>query len=107
MEQVFKALAHPSRRAVLDSLFQRDGQTLNALCACAGFTRQAMSKHLAVLEAAGLVVTDWRGRDKLHYLNAVPIQEISERWLDKYAARRAGAVTDLKNKLERDNADNA
>lgn len=105
MEQVFKALAHPSRRAVLDSLFQQDGQTLNALCACAGFTRQAMSKHLAILEEAGLVVSDWHGRDKLHYLNVVPIQELSERWLDKYAARRASAVTDLKKKLERNHAD--
>lgn len=102
MDRVFKALAHPSRRAVLDRLYRRDGQTLNELCEGAGFSRQALSKHLALLEESGLVVTVWSGRDKLHYLNAVPIQEISARWLDKYARRRAAAIVELKQRLEQE-----
>lgn len=100
MEQVFRALADHSRRALLDQLFEADGQTLRQLCAGAPVSRQAVSKHLGLLEEAGLIVTHWQGREKLHYLNAIPIQEISERWLSKYARRRAGAVTALKRALE-------
>jgi len=100
MDAVFKALADPSRRQLLDRLHARNGQTLGELCERLAMTRQAVSKHLAVLEAANLVVAVRRGREKLHYLNPVPIHEIAERWIDKYEHRRLQALSDLKKKLE-------
>ncbi|MET7397909.1 metalloregulator ArsR/SmtB family transcription factor [Dactylosporangium sp. NPDC005572] len=100
MDDVFKALADPSRRELLDRLNARGGQTLNELCAGLGMARQSVSKHLAVLEAAELVTTSWRGREKLHYLNAAPIWAITERWIDQYHRGRAGALADLKRALE-------
>jgi len=100
MESVFKALAHRSRRELLDNLFERDGQTLGELCQGAGFTRQAVSKHLRILTDNGLIVTHWEGREKLHYLNPAPIQEISERWIRKFSRRRLTAVSALKEALE-------
>lgn len=100
MENIFKALAHRSRRALLDSLFERDGQTLGELCHGAGYTRQAVSKHLRILTDSGLIVTHWEGREKFHYLNPAPIQEISERWIRKFSRRRLTAVSALKEALE-------
>jgi DNA-binding transcriptional ArsR family regulator len=100
LEKVFKALADRHRRKMLDSLHAINGQTLGALCQSADMTRQAVAKHLAILEEANLVATIWRGREKLHYLNPVPIQEIHERWIHKYERRRVGALRDLKNVLE-------
>ena len=100
MEAVFKALADSSRRQLLDRLHARNGQTLGELCHGLLFTRQAVSKHLAVLEAANLVVTLKRGREKYHYLNPVPIHEIAQRWIDKYQGPRLRALADLKQNLE-------
>lgn len=100
MDEVFKALADPSRRRLLDSLNRRNGQTLRELCAGLSMTRQAVSKHLAVLEAANLVTTMRRGREKLHHLNAVPINEIADRWIGAYDRERSRALSDLKNALE-------
>jgi DNA-binding transcriptional ArsR family regulator len=100
MDDVFKALADPSRRRLLDSLNARSGQTLRELCAGLDMARQSVSKHLAVLEAANLVTTLWRGREKFHYLNAAPINEISERWIDQYDQHRVHALSDLKRALE-------
>jgi len=100
MDEVFKALADPSRRRLLDSLNARNGQTLRELCAGLDMARQSVSKHLDVLAAAELVTTTWRGREKLHYLNAAPIHAISERWIDQYHRGRATALADLKTALE-------
>ncbi|MBF8186780.1 metalloregulator ArsR/SmtB family transcription factor [Nonomuraea sp. K274] len=100
MDEVFKALADPSRRRLLDSLNARNGQTLRELCAGLDMARQSVSKHLAVLEAADLVTTVRRGREKLHYLNAAPINAIAERWINQYDRRRAAALADLKTALE-------
>jgi uncharacterized protein YndB with AHSA1/START domain/DNA-binding transcriptional ArsR family regulator len=100
MDEVFRALADPSRRRLLDSLNARNGQSLWELCAGLEMTRQSVSKHLAVLETANLVTTMWRGREKLHYLNAVPINAIAERWINQYDRQRAGALADLKIALE-------
>jgi uncharacterized protein YndB with AHSA1/START domain/DNA-binding transcriptional ArsR family regulator len=100
MDEVFKALADPSRRRLLDSLNARNGQTLSELCSGLDMARQSVSKHLAVLEAADLVTTVWRGREKLHYLNAAPINAIAERWINQYDRRRANALADLKTALE-------
>jgi uncharacterized protein YndB with AHSA1/START domain len=97
---VFRALADPTRRALLDALFERDGQTLVALTAPHDMTRIAVSKHLRLLEEAGLVVSRRRGREKLHYLNAVPIRLIHDRWVSKYAARWAAGLAGLKSELE-------
>jgi DNA-binding transcriptional ArsR family regulator/uncharacterized protein YndB with AHSA1/START domain len=102
MDAVFKALADPTRRDLLDSLNARNGQTLRELCAESGLTRQAVTKHLAVLEAAELVTTVRRGREKLHYLNAAPIAEIAERWINRYDRERVRALADLKTALEDD-----
>ncbi len=88
MDAVFKALADASRRELLDRLRADNGQTLNELCARLDMTRQAVSKHLAILEDANLVATVWRGREKLHYLNPVPIHEIGERWIGKFERSR-------------------
>ena len=100
MDAVFKALADASRRQLLDSLGRRGGQSLRELCADLDMTRQAVSKHLAVLEDAGLVATVRRGREKLHYLNPVPIHEIYERWISKYEQGRLRAISNLKAALE-------
>lgn len=100
MDEVFKALADASRRRLLDSLNARNGQTLRELCAGLEMARQSVSKHLAVLESAQLVTTTWRGREKLHYLNAVPINAIAERWIRRYDRARVHALADLKRALE-------
>ncbi|HET6948838.1 MAG TPA: metalloregulator ArsR/SmtB family transcription factor [Acidimicrobiales bacterium] len=100
MDEVFRALADPSRRRLLDALNTRNGQSLRELCAGLDMARQSVSKHLAVLEAAMLVTTARRGREKLHYLNAAPINDIAERWIDRYDRRRAHALADLKRALE-------
>src|SRR5262245_12598401 len=100
MDEVFRALADPSRRRLLDSLNARNGQTLRELCAGLDMARQSVSKHLAVLEAANLVTTVRRGREKLHYLNAAPINEIGERWITRYEHDRVRALADLKRALE-------
>lgn len=97
---VFKALADPTRRYLLDRLFVRDGRTLTELESELEMTRFGVMKHLRVLEAAGLVVTRRKGREKLHYLNPVPIRLIHDRWIDKYTERRVSALTDLKRELE-------
>src|SRR6476646_3964350 len=99
-DEVFRALADPSRRRLLDSLNSRNGQTLRELCAGLEMARQSVSKHLAVLEAANLVTTVRRGREKLHYLNAAPINEIAERWITRYERDRVHALADLKRALE-------
>ena len=100
MDAVFRALADPVRRQLLDSLHAHDGQTLNALCAGHDMTRQAVTKHLSILEEANLVVTLKHGREKLHYLNAVPIHEIAQRWIGKYQRPHLEALDDLKRNLE-------
>jgi uncharacterized protein YndB with AHSA1/START domain/DNA-binding transcriptional ArsR family regulator len=100
MDGVFRALADPGRRRLLDSLNARNGQTLRELCADMDMARQSVSKHLAVLEAANLVATVWRGREKFHYLNPAPINDISERWINRYEQRRVHALADLKQALE-------
>jgi DNA-binding transcriptional ArsR family regulator len=101
MDKVFKALADPSRRQLLDRLFADNGQTLGQLCAHLDMTRQAVTKHLALLEDANLVATIWRGREKLHYLNPTPLHEIYERWIGKYERHRLQALSDLKKGLEK------
>jgi len=100
MDAVFRALADPLRRQLLDELRQRNGQTLNELCEGRKMTRQAVTKHLAILEAANLVVTERRGREKLHRLNPVPIHDIADRWIGKFERGRLAALADLKRKLE-------
>jgi uncharacterized protein YndB with AHSA1/START domain/DNA-binding transcriptional ArsR family regulator len=100
MDEVFKALADANRRRLLDRLNERNGQTLRELCAGLAMARQSVSKHLAVLEAANLVSTKRRGREKLHFLNAVPIIAIAERWMNRYDRVRANALADLKHALE-------
>ena len=102
---VFKALADPSRRVLLDRLNERNGQTLSELCSQLDMARQSVSKHLAVLEAANLVTTIRRGREKLHFLNAAPINEISERWISRYERERVRALGDLKRALEDNTVD--
>ena len=103
MDAVFKALADPVRRQMLDSLRQRNGQTLSELCGKKDMSRQAVTKHLAILEAANLVATQKRGREKLHYLNPVPIHDIADRWIGKYERTRLRALADLKAMLEEKN----
>src|SRR5690242_2356009 len=100
MDDAFRALADPGRRRLLDSLNTRNGQTLRELCSELDMARQSVSKHLAVLEAANLVTTVRRGREKLHYLNAAPINEIAERWITHYEQDRVHALADLKRALE-------
>jgi DNA-binding transcriptional ArsR family regulator len=100
LDRVFKALADVSRRQLLDRLRAESGQTLGQLCANLAMTRQAVTKHLAILEEANLVVTMKRGREKLHYLNPIPIQEIADRWISKFERGRLRALTDLKEELE-------
>jgi len=98
---LFKALADPSRRKLLDLLHAHDGRTLNALCEYVDMTRQGVTQHLDVLEAAKLVVTMRRGREKLHYLNPVPLQQIYERWIAKFEKPRLTALSNLKRRLEK------
>jgi uncharacterized protein YndB with AHSA1/START domain/DNA-binding transcriptional ArsR family regulator len=100
VDEVFRALADASRRRLLDSLNARNGQSLRELCAGLDMARQSVSKHLAILEAANLVTTVWRGREKLHYLNAAPISGIAERWINRYDQQRVHALSDLKRALE-------
>ena len=100
MDEVFKALADASRRELLDRLRADNGQTLGELCARLAMTRQAVSKHLALLEEANLVAVVWRGREKLHYLNPVPIHDIADRWIGKFERSRLQALSELKKGLE-------
>ena len=101
-DRVFKALADPTRRTLLDRLFERDGRTLTELESELSMTRFGVMKHLRVLEDAGLVTTRRSGREKLHFLNPVPIRLIHDRWIDKYTERHVSALVELKNELEKD-----
>lgn len=101
---LFKGLADPSRRKLLDLLHAHDGRTLSDLCEHLDMTRQGVTQHLGVLEAANLVVTAWRGREKLHFLNPVPLQAIYERWIAKFDKPRLQALGALKRRLEKDRA---
>ncbi|XRG77110.1 helix-turn-helix domain-containing protein [Rossellomorea sp. GAMAL-10_SWC] len=101
IDKVFKALADSSRRKLLDELFMNNGQTLIELCQHLEMSRQAVTKHLVILEEANLVVVEWLGRNKFHYLNPVPISEISKRWINKYEHNRLDTLSELK-KLEED-----
>src|SRR5438067_2876074 len=100
MDKVFKALADQSRRALLDQLHRQNGQTLRELCQHLNMTRQAVTKHLGLLERADLVVPIWRGREKLHYFNPAPLRQISEQWLNKYGQSVLRALHDLQKGLE-------
>lgn len=100
-DAVFKALADPSRRKLLDRLNDNNGQTLGELSKHLDMTRQAVTQHLSILEAAHLVATQWQGREKLHFLNPVPLQEIYDRWICKFERSRVRALHDLKRRLER------
>ena len=100
VDEVFKALADPTRRALLDQLHRNNGQALSELCQHLDMTRQAVTKHLAVLADANLVIPLWRGRYKLHYLNPVPLQQICERWIDKYEIGCLRALSDLRTSLQ-------
>jgi len=100
-DRIFKALADPTRRLLLDRLYKRDGQTLSELESPVQMTRFGVMKHLRQLESVGLVVTSRSGREKLHYLNPVPIRLVLDRWIDKYTERRVSALADLKSTLEK------
>lgn len=102
LDAAFRALADSSRRALLDRLYEQNGQTLAQLCDGLDMSRQAVTKHLVILEQANLVVVQWQGREKLHYLNPVPIHEIAGRWIRKYERGRLRALADLKKQLEGD-----
>jgi DNA-binding transcriptional ArsR family regulator len=101
-DAVFRALADPSRRQLLDRLYARNGQTLVELCQGLDMTRQAVAKHLALLEEANLVSSQRQGREKLHFINPVPINDIAERWISKFDLPRLAALSDLKRRLEGD-----
>src|SRR6185295_5035789 len=103
MDAVFRALADKTRRRLLDRLRAKNGQTMSELCRNAGMTRQAVAKHLGILEGANLVATQWQGREKLHYLNPVPINGIAERWVAKYEQAHLTALSALKRAMEREN----
>lgn len=103
LSPVFKALADPNRRKLLDALYDENGQTLGELCRHLDVTRQGATQHLAILEEANLIATAWHGRRKLHYLNPVPIIAIVERWIHKFEHTRLETLHDLKKKLEADN----
>ena len=105
VDKVFKALADPGRRRLLDLLHRENGQTLTALCEHMDMTRQAVTQHLQQLEEANLVAIVWQGREKLHYLNPVPLHEIHARWIEKFERSRLGALGDLKKRLEGDDDD--
>jgi DNA-binding transcriptional ArsR family regulator len=100
MDAVFKALADPTRRELLDRLFEKNGQALGELCDRLAMSRQAVAKHLKILEEANLVAVIWTGREKLHYLNPVPIHEIAQRWLGKFEQGRLRMLSELKQRLE-------
>ena len=102
MDAVFRALADGSRRRLLDRLYAKNGQTLGDFCAGLQMTRQAVTKHLRILEEANLIAIEWRGREKLHYLNAVPIHQLAERWIGKFERDRLRALNDLKTRLEKE-----
>ena len=102
MDAVFRALADASRRQLLDRLHNKNGQTLGELCEGLAMSRQAVTKHLAILEEANLVATKRQGREKLHFINPVPINDIAERWIVKFERGRLAALSDLKRKLERE-----
>jgi DNA-binding transcriptional ArsR family regulator len=102
MDTVFRALADASRRQLLDRLHNENGQTLSELCEGLAMSRQAVTKHLAILEEANLVATKRQGREKLHFINPVPINDIAERWIGKFERGRLTALSDLKRKLERE-----
>lgn len=104
-DDVFKALADPSRRRLLDRLHATDGQSLGDLCAGLTMTRQAVAKHLAILEAANLVVSKRKGREKLHFINPIPIHDIAERWISKFDQPRLSALSALKRSLEGESHD--
>jgi DNA-binding transcriptional ArsR family regulator len=101
-DRVFRALADPSRRRLLDRLHRKNGQTLGELCRGLDMTRQAVAKHLAILEEANLVASKREGREKLHFINPVPINQIAERWIRKFEERRLSALSALKKHLEGD-----
>ena len=103
VDLLFKALADPNRRKLLDVLRAHDGSNLNELCAHLEMTRQGVTQHLGILEAANLVAVAWRGREKLHFLNPVPLQEIYERWIANFEKTRLRALGDLKTRLENAN----
>jgi DNA-binding transcriptional ArsR family regulator len=103
MDPLFKALADPNRRRLLDLLYAHDGRTLSDLCAHLDMTRQGVTQHLAVLEAVNLVASARRGREKLHFLNPVPLQDIYERWIAKFEKPRLKALARLKQRMEKDN----
>jgi DNA-binding transcriptional ArsR family regulator len=103
MDAVFKALADESRRQLLDRLHKKNGQTLGELCEGIAMSRQAVTKHLAILEEANLVATQKRGREKLHFINPVPINDIAERWIGKFEQNHLAALSALKQSLEEDN----
>jgi DNA-binding transcriptional ArsR family regulator len=107
IDKVFKALADPGRRRLLDQLHVENGQTLSALCSHMDMTRQAVTQHLQLLEEANLVAIVWQGREKLHYLNPVPLHEIYERWIGKFERSRLGVLHKLKKKLEGDDDEKA
>src|ERR1700761_5131179 len=100
MDAVFKALADKSRRQLLDRLHNKNGQILGELCEGLAMSRQAVTKHLAILEEANLVAVQWRGREKLHFINPVPINDIAERWIGKFDRARLSALSALKQRLE-------
>jgi DNA-binding transcriptional ArsR family regulator len=99
-DKVFKALADPTRRQLLDLLYEQNGQTLGQLCDHLDMARQSVTQHLGLLEAANLVSTVWRGREKLHFINPVPLQEVYERWVRKFERQRLSLLRDLKKQLE-------
>lgn len=99
-DKVFKALADPNRRRLLDMLYAKNGRTLGELCAHLDMTRQGVTRHLALLEEANLVSTQWRGREKLHFLNPVPLYAIYERWIAKFERARLKALSELKRRAE-------
>jgi DNA-binding transcriptional ArsR family regulator len=105
MDEVFKALADPTRRALLDSLLANGGQTMSELTADLGMRRQSAAKHLRILESAGLVSCRWAGREKRHYLNPVPIAQIGHRWIDKFSVDKTAAVLRLKHRLEEEKSE--
>ncbi|HSZ12193.1 MAG TPA: metalloregulator ArsR/SmtB family transcription factor [Rhizomicrobium sp.] len=102
MDAVFKALADESRRHLLDRLHKKNGQSLGDLCEGLAMSRQAVTKHLGILEEANLIAVRWQGREKLHFINPVPIHEIAERWIGKFERPRLAALSELKRKLERE-----
>jgi DNA-binding transcriptional ArsR family regulator len=99
-DKVFKALADPTRRKLLDLLYEQSGQTLGQLCEHLDMARQSATQHIGILEAANLVTTQWRGREKLHFINPVPLHEVYQRWVRKFEAQRLDLLHDVKTQLE-------